>query len=36
MATLNLSVGAILQADGGVMTFTTRNFPGGPYTAAIT
>jgi hypothetical protein len=36
VATLNLSVGAILQADGGVMTFTARNFPGGPFTVAVT
>lgn len=36
VATLNLSVGAILQADGGVMTFTARNFPSGPYTMAVT
>ena len=36
VATLNLSVGAILAADGGVMTFTARNFPGGPYTVAVT
>ena len=36
VATLNLSVGAVLAADGGVMTFTARNFPGGPYTVGVT
>ncbi|MGH8569262.1 MAG: hypothetical protein ACREXU_14955, partial [Gammaproteobacteria bacterium] len=35
IGTLNLKPGATLAADGGVVTFTTRNFPAGPYTLSV-